>query len=64
VLAIRERRLGHQSPQAGLVGLVGEVRQLLVGDGELATELDESPGQLRQPPFDQRAGHGAGVYGE
>jgi hypothetical protein len=26
--------------------------------------LDESPGQLRQPPFDQRAGHGAGVYGE
>ncbi len=57
VLAISERGLGHQSPQSGFVGLVGEVRELLIGDRKLATKLHQPFGHISQPLFEQRAGH-------
>ena len=57
VLPLGERRLRHQRAQPGVVGLVGEVRELLVGDRELATELHEPFGHIGQPLFEQRAGH-------
>ena len=47
VLVLGQRRLGHQGPQAGVVGLLGEVAQLLVGDGQLLAELAEPVGRPR-----------------
>src|SRR4051794_27122875 len=35
VLPVGQGRLRHERPQAGVVGGLGEVAELLVGDGEL-----------------------------
>ena len=39
VLLLGERRLGDEGPEPGVVGLVGEVRELLVGHPQLLAEL-------------------------
>jgi hypothetical protein len=39
VLAPGEGRLRHERPEARVVGLVGEVVELLVGDAELLAQL-------------------------
>ena len=46
VLLLGQRRLRHERPQAGLVGLLGELRELLVGDPQLLTELAQARGEV------------------
>jgi hypothetical protein len=38
VLAAGDGRLGHQRPQAGVVGFAGEVLELFVGDAQLLAQ--------------------------
>ena len=57
MLAFGERRLGDQRPQSGVIGLVRELSQLLVGHGEISTKPLQLPGHVRQPPLDQGPTH-------
>lgn len=57
VLALCERRLGHKGPQPGVVGRLGEVRKLLLGDGQLLAELLEARADLGQAALDEGPGH-------
>ena len=41
VVAVGDGRLGHEGTQARVVGLIGEVRELLGADVEFATQLPE-----------------------
>src|SRR5438105_9682238 len=58
VLAVGQRRLGHQGAQAGLVGGIGEEQQLLVDDLQLAAQPLEPRRYVGETPFDQPTGHG------
>ena len=57
MLPVGKRSLRNERTQSGLVGLVGEVRELFVGDRELPTQLHQPFGHISQPLFEQRAGH-------
>lgn len=57
VLLRRQRGLRHEGPQAGLVGRLSQLGQLVVGDGELVTQLTEACGHLREAAFDEGSGH-------
>lgn len=57
VLAVGERRLRDERAQPGVVGRLGEVRQLLVGHGQILPELAQAAGHLREAPFDDGLGH-------
>ena len=58
VLLLGQWRLGHQRPDAGVVGLVGEVRELLVGHPQLLAELPQAVGHLGEATLEQGPGHG------
>ena len=57
VLAVGQRRLGHQRPEPGVVGGLGQVLQLLVGDGELLAELAQARRHLGQASLHEGPGH-------
>lgn len=59
-LAIGHRRLGDEGAQPRVVGLVGEVSELLVGDGELFSQLLEPPAHFGEAALDVTAGHDLG----
>ena len=59
VLAIGERCLRDEGTQACVVGLVGEVRELFVGDGQIVAQHLETVADLDQATFD--GGSMAGV---
>lgn len=62
VLSVGQRRLGHQRPQPGIVGRLGQVGQLLLGHGQVVPELAEPAGDLREATFDEGPGHRRAVY--
>ena len=53
VLSVCDGGLGHKRPQACVVCRLGKVAELLVGYGELLTELAQTSAQLRQAPLDE-----------
>src|SRR3954453_12489910 len=53
VLLLGERCLGDQGPDAGVVGLVGEVRELLLGHAQLLAEVAQAVGHLGEATLDQ-----------
>ena len=57
VLAVGDGRLRDECAEPGVVRGVGQVRELLVGDGELGPELLQPLGHLNQLALDQRPGH-------
>lgn len=57
VFLFGQRCLGNQSPQAGLIGLIGEVRKLLVGNGKLTRDGLHAVGNVSKTPFDEGAAH-------
>ncbi len=59
VFAVGERRLRHQRPQTRILGLIGEVGQLFVCDGEIAAQALQPIADLDQAAFD--GGSVAGV---
>lgn len=62
VVALREGRLGHQRPQACVVGLLGQLGVLLVCDPQLGPQLAQARGDVVEATFQQRSGH-AGSLG-
>lgn len=46
-----------QRPEAGLVGLVGEVGELLLGNGEITRDRPQAVRYVSQTPFDESAAH-------
>ena len=56
VLLVRERGLGHHRPDPGVVGQVGEVPELLVGDRQLLAQRREPAPDQSQPTLDEE-GH-------
>jgi hypothetical protein len=62
-LPLGDRGLGNESPDARVVGLVGEVRELLVDDAELFVEVFEAAAHLDEAPLDELASQGPLVYG-
>jgi hypothetical protein len=62
-LPLGDRGLGHEGPDARVVGLVGEVRELLVDDAELFVEVLEAAAHLDEAPLDELASQGPLVYG-
>lgn len=61
VLAVGHRRFGHQRTKPGLVGIVGEVQELLLGHCQIMAEALEPAPHLDQPPFDVDPRHGLSV---
>jgi hypothetical protein len=61
MVVVGKRRLGHQRTQPGVVGLLDEVRDLLVVDRKVGVELLESTGHVDQPTLDERSRHGHSV---
>lgn len=57
VLLLGQRGLRHERPQTGFVGLLGEVGELLLGDGDVALDRLAAVGHVSQTPFDQGAAH-------
>lgn len=55
MLRLRQRRLRHQRPQAGVVGLVVEVRALFVGNGHLLAQLRQATADHAKSAFDQES---------
>ena len=53
MLLLGQRRLRDQGPDAGVVGLVGEVSELLVGHPQLLTEMADAVGHLGEAALDQ-----------
>src|SRR5436190_18935575 len=53
VLAVGQRGLRHQRPQAGIVGLLHEDGQLLVQDSEFVAGAPQAVVDLPQPALDQ-----------
>ena len=53
MLAVCKGRLGDECPDAGVVGLVVELRELLIGDGELGSQLLEPLAHLREFSLDR-----------
>jgi hypothetical protein len=58
VLPVGERGLRHERAEPGVVGRIGEVAQLLLGDGQLLTEVAEPSTHLRQAALHEGPGHG------
>ena len=58
-LGLGERRLGHERPQAGVLGFVVEERELLVGDRELGAQPLEPIAHVDQAALEQGPGHEA-----
>ena len=58
-LGVGERRLGHERPQAGVLGFGVEERALLVGDGELGAQPLEPIAHVDQAALEQGPGHEA-----
>ena len=54
---VGDGRLGHQGPQPGVVGGIGQMRELLIRDLELGAQLLQATGNLAESPLDQRLGH-------
>ena len=61
VLTVGERRLGHERPQPGVVGGLGEVPELLLGHGQLLAELLEARADLGEAALDEGPGHRGSV---
>jgi hypothetical protein len=57
VLPVAEGGLGHQGAQTGVVGGLRQVRELLVGHGELLPQLLEARRDLGEAALDQGSGH-------
>lgn len=57
VLAPGERRLGHERAEPGLLGLVGQMGELLVGHAQLGSQRLEAVAHLDEAAFDERVGH-------
>ena len=57
-LGVGERRLRHERPQAGVLGLRFEERALLLGDGEVGAQALQSIAHVDQPALEQGPGHG------
>src|SRR5437899_669740 len=57
VLAVGERRLRHESPQARLVGLPSQERELLLDDREVGPGALQPVRHVRQTPFDEPPRH-------
>jgi hypothetical protein len=55
MLLIGQRGFRHQRAEPRVVGVLGQVGQLFVGDGELTAGLAKSVGQLYETPFEQGA---------
>ena len=58
-LGVGERRLGHERPQAGVLGFGLEERALLVGDRELGAQPLEPVAHVDQAALEQGPGHEA-----
>ena len=59
-LGLGERRLGNERPQAGVLGLGGEHRALLVGDREFGAQTLQAIAHVDEPALQQGLGHGTG----
>ena len=57
-LGVGERRLGDERAQAGVVGLVLEEHELLLGDRELGAEALEPVAHVDEAPLQDRPRHG------
>jgi 4-alpha-glucanotransferase len=57
VLLAGEGGLRHERAQPGIVGGIGQRRELLVGDGELLPQEAHALGDLEEAPLDQGPGH-------
>jgi len=58
VLAVRQRGLGHQRAEPGVVRGLGERRELLVGYRQLFAELTEARTDVGEAALDEGPGHG------
>ena len=57
VFLLRQRGFAHQRPQPGVVGFVGELAKLLLGDPQVVAKRPELLSDATQPSFD--LGHSA-----
>ena len=57
VLAVGQWGLGHQRAQAGIVGGLGQMTELLVGHGQLLAKLLEARADLGEASLDEGPGH-------
>jgi hypothetical protein len=62
VIFAGERGFRDQGAEPGVVGCIGEVGQLLVGDSELLPQLAQPVGYLTKPPLDRSFGHEQRLY--
>jgi len=53
MLLFGQRRLGHESSDPGVIGLVGEVGELLICHLQLVAELAQAVGDLDESALDQ-----------
>ena len=56
-LAVGQGRLRHQRSQAGVVGLIGELDELLADDTQFLPERAQAPGNIAETSFDQDFAH-------
>ncbi len=61
MIALGDGRLRDQGAETRLVGLFGEVEELLVGDVQFPPQLAEPGRHLGEAPLDERPGHGSSV---
>ncbi len=61
VLAVGERRFGHERPKPCVVGRLDEVEELLLGDAQVFPQLPKAAGDLREAALDERPGHRGSV---
>ena len=54
VLALGEGGLRHERTDAGVVGLTGELCELLVDDRQFGAQVAQAGRHLAQPAFDPR----------
>ena len=56
-LAVGARGLGNQRADPSVIGVVGEMAELLVDDAQFFVEMFESAAHFNEPPLDELAGH-------
>lgn len=61
MLPFSERGLGNERSEASIVGLVGEMGQLLVGNCQFVTQVAQLDIDFREPPLQCRPCHGGEV---
>lgn len=61
MLPFGEWSLGNERPEASIVGLVGEMGQLLVGNRQFMTQVAQQDTDLGKPPLQCRPCHGGEV---